>query len=1018
MLKKIIKITGISLLVLIALLFTLPFIFKGRIIRIVKTQINKNINAKVDFTNVTVSFFRRFPRVSVAIDNMNIVGLSPFRGDTLLSAKEANLALNLWSVIKGDEMQIHSVIVKQPRVFALVNKQGQANWNIMKPDTSTTAAADTATGSFRMQLQHYVINDGYIVYKDEQAGMSSEIQHLQHEGSGDFTADMFTLSTKTKADAVTFTYGGIPYLLNTTTSINADIQIEAAKMLFKFKTEDISVNDLKLQTNGSFQLLNDSTYKMDINFNAPSNDFKSILSLVPAVYKKDFDKIKTSGKATLKGFVKGTYTPVQIPSYSLELGIENGFFQYPDLPAPVQNIQLAMHISNPDGITDNTVVDIQKGHIEFGKDPFDFHLLLKQPMTNRYIDAGAKGKLDLAGVTQFVKLDAGTKLSGLVNADVQAKGDLAVVLAQKPGNFTASGFAEISRLYYASPAFPQPIQNTSARIVFTNPDGVPDHTTIQIPAAHIEVGKDAADLTLVLKTPASDPDFNVTAKGDLNLANIAQFYTFEPGTSLSGQLQANIACKGKKSAIDAKRYDAIQTSGSIHANNILYKSKDYPDGVALKTGDVTFNPARVAISNVAGSFMQTNFTAGGGFDNLFGYALKDEALKGSLQVKADKINLNKWMGLSNTTTDTTTTTTSEPFIVPSNLQLTLSANAGEVTYDKTTYSNVAGTLDIKDQAIQLKNVQMQALGGSLALNGSYATKEDKKKPAITLSYDVKDLDIQKTFYAFNTVQKLMPIGQFIAGKLSSQLTLKGRLGETMMPELGSLTGNGNLLLLQGVLSKFEPLSKLASTLNIADLRDLTLKDLKSQFELANGKVLVKPFNLQVKDIGMEIGGMHGIDQSIDYVINMKVPREKLGAKANQLVNTLASKASAQGISINPGDVINLKINLGGSITKPTISTDLKGATTSLAEDLKQQANNFAAEKKAAADSAVAAAKQAARDTLQSVKNKVIEDAGKALKEQLLGAKKDSTATKDSLSTRQKVEEAGKGLLKGILKKKQ
>jgi hypothetical protein len=163
--------------------------------------------------------------------------------------------------------------------------------------------------------------------------------------------------------------------------------------------------------------------------------------------------------------------------------------------------------------------------------------------------------------------------------------------------------------------------------------------------------------------------------------------------------------------------------------------------------------------------------------------------------------------------------------------------------------------------------------------------------------------------------------------------------------------------------------------------------------------------------------MHGLDQSLDYVINMKVPREKLGAKTNQLVNDLAAKASSKGIAINPGEIINLKINLGGSISKPTITTDLKGAATSLADDLKQQAGAFAAEKKAAADSVVAAAKQAAKDTLQSVKKQLVQDAGKALKDQLLGGKKDSTATKDSLSTRQKAEEAGKGLLKGLFKKK-
>ena len=65
----------------------------------------------------------------------------------------------------------------------------------------------------------------------------------------------------------------------------------------------------------------------------------------------------------------------------------NGFFQYPDLPQPVKNIGIDMKIENPDGITDHTVVDISKGHIEFGNDPFDFRILFKNPVTVQYLDA-------------------------------------------------------------------------------------------------------------------------------------------------------------------------------------------------------------------------------------------------------------------------------------------------------------------------------------------------------------------------------------------------------------------------------------------------------------------------------------------------------------------------------------------------------------------------------------------------------------------------------------------------------
>ncbi|WP_205510919.1 AsmA-like C-terminal region-containing protein [Longitalea arenae] len=1028
MLKKIAKITGISLAVLLLILFVAPFIFKGKIIAIAKEQINKNINANVDFKDLDLSFFRHFPRVSVALEDLRVTGTDVFAKDTLISAKEIDVAVNLFSVIGGKNMKIYSVNINEPRIHAIVTKDGKANWDIAKPDTASTPSTDTSSSAFQMNLKHYEINNAYVKYDDASSGMHTELINLTHEGSGDFTSELFTLRTNTKADEITFVYGGIPYLNHTKTGIDLDLQVDTKNSKYSWKTDEIALNDLKLATEGFFQLVNDSTYNMDLSFKAPSTDFKSILSLIPAVYQTDFEKIKTSGKALFNGTVKGIYSGSRLPAYNITLDIQNGFFQYPDLPKPVKNINLQLNAFNNDGQPDNTVINLLKGHIEFGNDPFDFHVLFQKPMTIQYIDAAAKGHLDLAGITQLVKLP-GTKLAGTVDADVQAKGSLAVVQKQQPGDFFAKGFVNINKLYYASKDFPQPIQNTSARINFESPDGVADHAVIQIPAAHAEIGKDVIDLSLLLKTLASDPYFDGTARGSFNLANVAQFYAFEPGTSLAGNLQANVSVKGKKSMIDKSQYDAIQTAGTVQVSNLSYRSKDYPDGVNLKNTLLTFNPKNVTVNDATGSFQGTNFNANGSFDNLIGYALKDEPLTGVLNVSADQVDLNKLMGTTSSTTPapapaakdtaaaTTTAAASEPFAVPKNVNLTLNAKAGNVRYDKVDYRNIAGTVAIKDETVSLKDVKMQALDGNIALGGTYSTKLSKKKPDISLTYDIQNLDIQKSFFAFNTFQKLMPIGQFISGKLTSKLTMNGKLGETMMPDLGTLTGNGSLLLLEGVLNKFAPLEKLANTLDINSLKAITLKDVKSYFDIADGKVFVKPFNVKVQDMNMEIGGKHGLDQSIDYVINMKVPREKLGSKANALVNNLATQASNKGIPIKVSDMISFKVNLGGSITNPSVKTDLAGAGSSLADDMKNQAQELLAAKKASADSAMAAAKSAAKDTLQSVKNEAKQAAKDYIAKQVLG-QKDTTATKDSTKKdiRQSAEDKVKGLLKGLKRK--
>ena len=264
--------------------------------------------------------------------------------------------------------------------------------------------------------------------------------------------------------------------------------------------------------------------------------------------------------------------------------------------------------------------------------------------------------------------------------------------------------------------------------------------------------------------------------------------------------------------------------------------------------------------------------------------------------------------------------------------------------------------------------------------------------------------------AFNTVQKLMPVGQFIAGKLTSKLTLNGKLGETMMPDLSSLTGSGSLLLLEGVLNKFAPLEKLAGALDMTSLKQITLKDVKSHFDLADGKVFIKPFNVKVQDVNMEIGGKHGLDQSIDYVINMQVPREKLGSKANALVNGLVTQANSKGIPVKVSDVISFKVNMGGTITNPSVKTDLAGSGSSLADEMKDQAKEL-----------VEAKKQAAKDSLQAVKNQVKEEVKQEVKNQIakqIFGQKDTTATKDSTKrdVKQEAVDKGKNIIKGLFKK--
>jgi hypothetical protein len=991
--KRILKIAGVTLFILVLAVFLIPVLFKKQITALVKKEINKSLTAKVDFKDVSLSLFRHFPEISIVLEDFTIIGTNEFARDTLIATKSLNASVNLLSVIKGKNIKVYGVFLESPRIHALVNKKGKANWDIAKEKTDTTTLADTSASAFKMTLQQYAITNGYVYYNDETSDMSAEVTGLDHEGSGDFTKDVFTLSTRTRVDAADFIYASIPYLARTKTTINTKIEIDNKNNKYTFHTDDIALNDLKLNAEGFIQLVNDSVYNMDIKFKAPSNEFKNILSLIPAVYKQDFSAIKTSGQAIFTGFIKGTYSPHELPAYDVNLEVKDGFFQYPDLPKPVKNIQLAMHVANPDGQADHAVIDISKGHLEMDNEPFDFKLLFKNPETTQYIDAAAKGNLDLANVSKFVKLEAGTKLAGLVQADAFVKGNLSAI-EQQQGPFTAGGFLDIKNLFFSSKDFPQPMQNGNMKVELENTGGIADNTQLNISSGHIETGKDPFDFTLQLKHPVSTVDFTGTAKGRFTLDNIKQYVQLDPGTSITGVLNANLGFTGNKTAIDRKEYDKIKITGTAGVNNLKYVSKDYPAGINITRSELAFNQKNVALNKLTGNYLNTNFSANGVFDNVTGYAMQDEPLTGSLDVTADKMNLNDWMGTDTTSSATTTPSSSTPFQVPSNIDLVIHAKAGQVKYDKVNYNNINGTLAVKDETVKLQNVKTEALDGTIAFNGSYSTKTNKKDPAISIRYDVKDIDIQKAFFSFNTVQALMPIGKFLAGKLSSELSMTGNLNGNMMPDLNTLSGKGNLLLIEGVLKKFAPLEKLANELQIDRLKSISIKDIRNYIEFANGKVLVNPFTLKVQEIEMQIGGMHGFDQSIDYIIAMKVPRKYMGTEGNNLINGLVAKAGGKGIPIKPGETVDLNIRMSGSITNPSIQIDLKQVAGDAMAELKQQAVDFAKGK-------IDSTKQTIKDSLNTVKSQVITDVKDEIKNRMFGNKDSVQKTGNLDSTKNK-----------------
>ena len=170
--------------------------------------------------------------------------------------------------------------------------------------------------------------------------------------------------------------------------------------------------------------------------------------------KKILPVLNPTDRLIFNGFIKGKYDEKHFPAYHVNLDVENGFFQYPDLPMPVENINLALQVDNPDGIADHITVNIPQGHVEINNDSVDFHLLVKDTKTKPFIDLAFGGNLDLANISKLIKLEPGTKLGGVLNADIHAKGNIPEIEKHKKDQFQSKGSFDLRNFVYVSKIYP------------------------------------------------------------------------------------------------------------------------------------------------------------------------------------------------------------------------------------------------------------------------------------------------------------------------------------------------------------------------------------------------------------------------------------------------------------------------------------------------------------------------------------------------------------------------------------
>jgi vacuolar-type H+-ATPase subunit H len=794
--KKALKIVGILLLIIIIALVVIPQFYKEEINAFIKEDINKNLNAVVDYQDVSLSLFKDFPNLYIGIEELTIDGVDEFKDIRLASIKNFNISLDAIKVFLDKEYEIKEIAINQLYLNVLVHKNGNANYDIVKKNPNQTE--ETKSSSFELQLTKYAIKDADITYLDMSSGMLIDLQTVNHTGKAIITDKNYRLFTQTSIDKTTFDYD-VKYLNEAKIDLKSEILIENEFSKYSLTNNDLTINGIAMDVTKSEVKLKGDDIIMDLAFQTQKDEFKQLLALIPKVYLESIEDLKTKGTASFGGFVKGVYNEKTYPAYEFDLKVQNAFLKYPDLPESLKDVNVNAKVAFKGGANlDYTIIDLPLIHFFIADNVVDGSLKVSNPMSDPLIQTAFKSKLDFNKLKKVLKIDAINQISGLLDADFSLNGRLSAIEKKQFNQFKASGF------------------------------------------------------------------FNLT---DFNL-----------------------------------------------------KSDSLPYPINISKAEMNITPEALKLEKFNANIDENDFNIKGNITNYIAYFLnKDQTLKADFNMKSKYINLNDFTSDEETSEAPKDT---GAIIIPKNLDLTFTAEAESLIYKDLGFNDVEGVLKVKEGTANLQAVLLKTLDGQMLLNGTYDSTNEK--PISSFDVAIEKMSIPKSATTFSTFQAFAPALQKVQGDFFSDMKMDVRLDENMNPILNTVKANGSFNTKSIQLVGIDLLKNIGKLLNTDFLDKPEVDNIKANFSIDKGTMKIMPFSFKLNNMKTAFEGTIDLEKQINFIFSLDIPREKLGANPNLLLEGLVGKLADLGLKTDLGEIIKMKFRIKGDYNNPKILPAVAG----------------------------------------------------------------------------------------------
>jgi hypothetical protein len=316
-----------------------------------------------------------------------------------------------------------------------------------------------------------------------------------------------------------------------------------------------------------------------------------------------------------------------------------------------------------------------------------------------------------------------------------------------------------------------------------------DNLVVDLKSLSLKFLENKLNASLYLTNPMTDPNIKSNLFTYLDLSQLKNVIPLDEGENYSGIVTSDINLKGRLSSIENEAYEKFDANGQLKVEGMNYASSGLNYPVTISQVLFEFSPQQLNLVTFDSKIGNSDIHADGILTNYLAYVLRDDILKGNLNVTSSYLDLDQLMYEEESSSypedvpssqSITDSLNAEVFQIPSNIDFNLSTSINQVKYDSLAINNLKGAIAVQEGVANMNDLNMEIFNGTILMNGDYRAL-NSKRAKIDFQYNIQNLDFQESFNYFNPVQKQATIAKYSKGKFSTKLDIVAELDENYSP---------------------------------------------------------------------------------------------------------------------------------------------------------------------------------------------------------------------------------------------